>query len=65
VQRWVDRPAPLPVRAIVSPMVAWIWIGGGIALLGAALALWPSREARRREVAGKYAARVGRELSRA
>jgi cytochrome c-type biogenesis protein CcmF len=64
LSRYVDRPAQLPVRAIVSPMVAWIWVGGGIALLGALLALWPSPAARRREVAAGYKARVGGELSR-
>jgi cytochrome c-type biogenesis protein CcmF len=64
LSRYVDKPVPLPVRAIVSPMVAWIWVGGGIALLGALLALWPSPAARRREVAAAYKARVGGELSR-
>src|SRR5215211_7176285 len=65
LQRWKIKPAPMPVRAIVSPMVAWIWVGGGVALLGALLALWPSPAARRREVAAAYKARVGGELSRA
>jgi cytochrome c-type biogenesis protein CcmF len=64
LSRYIDRPAPLPVRAIVSPMVAWIWVGGGIALLGALLALWPSPAARQSEVAAAYKARVGGELSR-
>ena len=64
LSRYIDQPAPLPVRAIVSPMVAWIWVGGGIALLGALLALWPSPATRRREVAAAYKARVGGELSR-
>jgi hypothetical protein len=45
--------------------VAWIWIGGAIALLGALIAAWPSPEARLRRVTSAYAARLGRELSRA
>ncbi|SEH15770.1 heme lyase CcmF/NrfE family subunit [Thermoleophilum album] len=34
-------PPPATFRVIVSPLVAWIWIGGGIGLAGALLALWP------------------------
>jgi cytochrome c-type biogenesis protein CcmF len=64
LSRYIDRPAPLPVRALVSPMTGWIWFGGGVALLGALLALWPSPAARRREVAAAYKARVGGELQR-
>jgi cytochrome c-type biogenesis protein CcmF len=64
VARYRNKPAPLPVRAIVSPMVAWIWVGGGIAIFGALLALWPSPAARRQESAAAYKARVGGELSR-
>jgi cytochrome c-type biogenesis protein CcmF len=60
-----DDPPPAAVRAIVSPLVAWIWIGGAIAVLGALVAAWPSPEARLRRVRSLYAARVGRELSRA
>jgi cytochrome c-type biogenesis protein CcmF len=30
-------------KVIVNPLVTWIWIGGLIALLGAIVALWPSR----------------------
>ncbi len=30
-------------RIIVDPLVTWIWIGGLIALAGAAIALWPTR----------------------
>jgi len=58
-------PPPAAFRAIVSPLVAWIWIGGAIAVLGALIAAWPSPEARLRRVRSLYAARLGRELSRA
>jgi cytochrome c-type biogenesis protein CcmF len=30
------------IKAIASPLVAWIWLGGGIVGLGALFALWPS-----------------------
>jgi cytochrome c-type biogenesis protein CcmF len=58
-------PPPAAFRALVSPLVAWIWIGGAIALLGALIAAWPSPEARLRRVTSLYAARLGRELSQA
>jgi cytochrome c-type biogenesis protein CcmF len=29
-------------RVVVRPLVSWIWLGGIVGLLGAALALWPS-----------------------
>ncbi|MEA2349717.1 MAG: cytochrome c-type biosis protein CcmF [Thermoleophilaceae bacterium] len=56
---------PAQFRAIVSPMIAWIWIGGAIVLVGTLTALWPTAEARRRRAASLAAARLGRELSRA
>ena len=45
-QRYRRDPPPAAFRAVVSPLVVWIWIGGGIAVLGALVALWPSPEAR-------------------
>jgi cytochrome c-type biogenesis protein CcmF len=61
----MNRPVAMPVRAIVSPMVVWIWVGGAIALAGSLLALWPTRAGKRREVASAYKARLGSELTRA
>ncbi len=29
-------------RVIIRPLVAWIWIGGVVGLLGAVIAMWPS-----------------------
>ena len=64
-ERYRKDPPPAAFRAIVSPLVAWIWIGGGIAVLGALIAVWPTPEARLRRVRSLYSARVGHELSRA
>jgi cytochrome c-type biogenesis protein CcmF len=64
-QSYLNNPPPATFRLIVSPFVAWIWIGGALAMAGALTALWPSPEARRRRVTSLYAARLGRELSRA
>ncbi|HEX8075523.1 MAG TPA: cytochrome c-type biogenesis CcmF C-terminal domain-containing protein [Thermoleophilaceae bacterium] len=65
VRDYLTHPGRTQFRMIVSPMIAWIWIGGAIVLLGALTALWPTPEARRRRAASLAAARVGRELSRA
>jgi cytochrome c-type biogenesis protein CcmF len=43
--------APATFRVIVNPLATWIWIGGLIALVGALIAIWPSRGARRKPVA--------------
>jgi cytochrome c-type biogenesis protein CcmF len=64
-QSYLRNPPPALFRLIVSPFVAWIWIGGAVGIAGALTALWPSPEARRRRVTSLYAARLGRELSRA
>ena len=60
-----ESPPPAQFRVLVSPLVSWIWAGGAVVLMGALIALWPSPDARRRRVRGMYAARLGRELSRA
>ena len=57
------NPPPATFRAIVSPLVSWIWIGGGIVLLGALVAAWPSPEAKLRRVRSLYSARLGKELA--
>jgi len=30
-------------RVLVTPLVVWMWIGGGVLLLGGAIAFWPGR----------------------
>jgi cytochrome c-type biogenesis protein CcmF len=64
-ERYRRDPPPAAFRAISSPLVVWIWIGGAIVVLGALIAAWPSPEARLRRVRSLYSARLGRELSRA
>jgi len=63
--RYAEDPPPANFRVNVNPLVTWIWIGWGIALVGALIALWPGAGARRRQVGDMYAARLARELSRA
>ena len=64
-ERYRRDPPPAAFRAIVSPLVAWIWIGGGIAVLGALVA--PGRRPRRAcaACAASTPRASGRELSRA
>jgi cytochrome c-type biogenesis protein CcmF len=62
---YVRKSPAATFRLIVDPLVSWIWLGGLIALGGALIALWPSALPSRRRVTSLYAARLGRELSRA
>jgi cytochrome c-type biogenesis protein CcmF len=59
-----DAPPPT-FRLIVSPLVAWIWLGGIVVILGGLICLWPAPDLARRRATAGYAARVARELGRA
>jgi cytochrome c-type biogenesis protein CcmF len=48
VRSWMRSAAPARFRLIVSPLVAWIWLGGTIAIGGAMISLWPARLPARR-----------------
>ena len=52
-------------RFIVSPLVAWIWLGGLIVFAGGLIALWPAPDAARGRARAGYAARVARTSDRA
>jgi cytochrome c-type biogenesis protein CcmF len=58
VRRYL-RDAPVAnFRLIVSPLVAWIWIGGVIVVGGAMVGLWPSPRQARSRVAAPAAVRA-------
>ncbi|MBI4269816.1 MAG: heme lyase CcmF/NrfE family subunit [Candidatus Rokubacteria bacterium] len=40
------REGQATVKVMVRPLVSWIWIGGGVMVLGTVLAVWPFRPAR-------------------
>ena len=40
------REGQATVKVMVRPLVSWIWIGGGVMMLGTVLALWPFGPAR-------------------
>jgi cytochrome c-type biogenesis protein CcmF len=58
VTRYMRDPPPARFRLIVSPLVAWIWIGGTIVFGGGLMALWPapSRERARAAASAPLAA---------
>ena len=51
-QRWVTHPWAAEFKLIVSPLVAWLWIGAIIAAVGGLIALWPVPPRRRRRGPG-------------
>jgi cytochrome c-type biogenesis protein CcmF len=48
---YLSDDATATFKVIVNPLVTWIWIGGLIALSGAAIAIWPTRGRRRHPTA--------------
>jgi cytochrome c-type biogenesis protein CcmF len=48
VTRYLRSAPAAEFRLIVSPLVAWIWIGGVIVVGGAMIAIWPAPSAARR-----------------
>ncbi|HEV3093480.1 MAG TPA: cytochrome c-type biogenesis CcmF C-terminal domain-containing protein [Solirubrobacteraceae bacterium] len=55
-REYLKAPPPAQFHLIVSPLVAWIWIGGLIVLGGALIAAWPAPSA----VRASARARIGR-----
>jgi cytochrome c-type biogenesis protein CcmF len=39
-----DEDGTASFKVLVNPLVSWIWIGGGIFLLGGLIAFWPDRQ---------------------
>ncbi|HTR75523.1 MAG TPA: cytochrome c-type biogenesis CcmF C-terminal domain-containing protein [Solirubrobacterales bacterium] len=44
---YVHSEAAATFKVIINPLVLWMWIGGIIALIGALIAVWPSRSRRK------------------
>jgi cytochrome c biogenesis factor len=49
-----EPDGPLYMTLVENPLMRWIWVGGGIMVLGAGIRLWPSRrrQARARNRSG-------------
>lgn len=39
------------VQVITQPMVLWLWVGGGIMVLGTVVSMWPTRKRRKAQAA--------------
>ncbi|MBS1887295.1 MAG: cytochrome c biogenesis protein CcsA [Actinobacteria bacterium] len=44
---YVKEDIPATFKVIINPLVLWMWIGGIIGLVGALIAVWPSRSRRK------------------
>jgi cytochrome c-type biogenesis protein CcmF len=64
-REYLKAPPPARFKLIVSPLVMWIWIGGGIVLGGSLIALWPAPSAVRKRVSVRARSRAARGLARA
>jgi cytochrome c-type biogenesis protein CcmF len=64
-REYLKAPPPAQFHLIVSPLVMWIWIGGGIVLGGSLIALWPAPSAVRRRVSVRARSRAAQGLARA
>ncbi len=67
LEGWQNNGATADFKVLVNPLVIWIWIGGGVFLLGGIVAFWPARRRLRaveaeimRESMSAGAAPVGR-----
>ncbi len=38
-----DQSGSVAFKVLVNPLVSWIWIGGGVLVLGGLIAFWPDR----------------------
>jgi cytochrome c-type biogenesis protein CcmF len=63
--RYARTAPPATFRLIVSPLVAWIWLGGLLVFLGGIICIWPTPDLAHRRATAGYAARVARDLGRA
>jgi len=48
-------------KVLINPLVMWIWIGGGVAVAGTVIALWPDARERRRALAAPFPRQRGGE----
>jgi cytochrome c-type biogenesis protein CcmF len=56
LENWQSNGASADFKVLVNPLVMWIWIGGGVFVLGGLVAFWPSRK-EKVKVSGASAAR--------
>ncbi len=64
-REYLAHPPAAQFNLIVSPLVMWIWFGGGIVVGGAMIAIWPAPSTVRRRAAARWRARSLPGLARA
>jgi cytochrome c-type biogenesis protein CcmF len=64
-REYMKSPPPAMFKLIVSPLVMWIWIGGGIVFGGGLIAMWPAPSAVRRRVSVRARSRATQGFARA
>ena len=40
---WDESTQTISLQVVVSPLIAWVWIGGAILFVGTIIAFWPTR----------------------
>jgi len=60
---YLRNAPPASFRAIVSPMVRWVWIGGFIVVLGGLICLWPGGDRARKLDAARARGQAARRES--
>jgi cytochrome c-type biogenesis protein CcmF len=41
---WENEGQLVSLKAVVNPLVVWMWIGGAVLVLGTVVAVWPSAQ---------------------
>jgi cytochrome c-type biogenesis protein CcmF len=47
-----ETGSSVTIQAQINPLVGWIWIGGGVLVIGGLVALWPVRRSRAKQRQG-------------
>ena len=40
---WEESTQTISLRVMLSPLIAWVWIGGAVLFAGTIIAIWPTR----------------------
>jgi len=49
--QYSEAGAEILVKVDINPLVSWLWVGGFVMVIGALIAIWPSRAEKRRQTA--------------
>jgi cytochrome c-type biogenesis protein CcmF len=57
---FAEDGSTVSVEAQLNPLVIWLWIGGGVLVVGGLIAMWPARRARARDLEATQEVGTGR-----